>query len=72
MQRDDQALTVVGSGAAWVSATPSASLRWSLVGCASTPASSGRHLGAASALAGDCGRKAGVGEKGGRRGSMAR
>jgi hypothetical protein len=52
MQRDDQALTVVGSGAAWTSATPPGSLTWSLVGCASTPASPGRHLGATLALAG--------------------
>jgi hypothetical protein len=59
MQRDDQALTVVGSGAAWASATPPASLSWSLVGCASTPASPGRHLRAALALARDCERKSG-------------
>ena len=63
MQRDDQALTVVGSGAAWASATAPASLGWSLVGYASTPASLGRHLGATLALARDCGRKVrGVGE----------
>jgi hypothetical protein len=61
MQRDDQALTVVGSGAAWASATPPASLSWSLVGCASAPASPGRHLGGFS-LSRDCGRKSGVGE----------
>jgi len=57
MQRDDQALTVVGSGAAWASATPPASLSWSLVGCASTPASPGRHLGGSFSLSRDRGRK---------------
>jgi hypothetical protein len=64
MQCDDQALTVVGSGAAWTSATPPASLTWSLVGCASTPASLGRHLGATLALAGTAEEKSGVGEGG--------
>jgi hypothetical protein len=64
MQRDDQALTVVGSGAAWASATAPASLGWSLAGYASTPASLGRHLGAALALSRDCGRKSGGSAKG--------
>jgi hypothetical protein len=45
MQRDDQALTVVGSGAVCASGTPPASLGWSSVGSASTPTSLGRHLG---------------------------